>query len=64
MSADVITLETVKIERDGETTFIILNRPEKRNAMSPQLHMDMCDALDRHGTWLLLWRRLYACDRM
>jgi trans-feruloyl-CoA hydratase/vanillin synthase len=46
MSADVITLETVKIERDGETTFIILNRPEKRNAMSPQLHMDMCDALD------------------
>lgn len=46
MSGEVISLETVKIERDGETTFIILNRPEKRNAMSPQLHMDMCDALD------------------
>ncbi len=46
MTAEVISLETVKIERDGETTFIILNRPEKRNAMSPQLHMDMCDALD------------------
>jgi trans-feruloyl-CoA hydratase/vanillin synthase len=46
MSADVITLETVKIERDEGTTFIILNRPEKRNAMSPQLHMDMCEALD------------------
>ncbi len=46
MSADVITLENVKIERDGGVTFIILNRPEKRNAMSPQLHMDMCDALD------------------
>ena len=44
--SDPITLETVKIERDGKTTFIILNRPEKRNAMSPQLHMDMCDALD------------------
>ncbi len=44
--SDVITLETVKIERDGATTFIILNRPEKRNAMSPQLHIDMCDALD------------------
>jgi trans-feruloyl-CoA hydratase/vanillin synthase len=44
--SDVITLENVKIERDGGVTFIILNRPEKRNAMSPQLHMDMCDALD------------------
>jgi trans-feruloyl-CoA hydratase/vanillin synthase len=41
-----LTLENVKIERDGATTFIILNRPEKRNAMSPQLHIDMCDALD------------------
>ena len=42
----MITLENVKIERDGGVTFIILNRPEKRNAMSPQLHMDMCEALD------------------
>ena len=42
----VPTYETVKIERDGATTFVILNRPEKRNAMSPQLHLDMCDALD------------------
>jgi trans-feruloyl-CoA hydratase/vanillin synthase len=46
MSQDVISLENVKIERDGATTFIILNRPEKRNAMSPQLHMDMVEALD------------------
>ena len=46
MSDDVIQLENVKIERDGRTTFVILNRPEKRNAMSPQLHMDMCEALD------------------
>ena len=43
---DPVGLENVKIERDGATTFIILNRPEKRNAMSPQLHMDMNDALD------------------
>jgi feruloyl-CoA hydratase/lyase len=41
-----ITLENVKIDRDGATTFIILNRPEKRNAMSPQLHVDMGEALD------------------
>lgn len=46
MSGDVISLETVKIEREGGVTFVILNRPDKRNAMSPQLHMDMCDALD------------------
>jgi trans-feruloyl-CoA hydratase/vanillin synthase len=46
MADDVIKLENVKVERDGGVTFVILNRPEKRNAMSPQLHMDMCDALD------------------
>jgi trans-feruloyl-CoA hydratase/vanillin synthase len=44
--ADVMTFETVLIERDGAATFLTLNRPEKRNAMSPQLHVDMCDALD------------------
>jgi trans-feruloyl-CoA hydratase/vanillin synthase len=38
--------ETIKIEREGPVTFVIFNRPEKRNAMSPQLHMDMDDALD------------------
>ena len=46
MPHDVITLENVKIEREGGVTFVILNRPEKRNAMSPQLHVDMCEALD------------------
>jgi feruloyl-CoA hydratase/lyase len=46
MTQDVPTYENVKIERDGGVTSVILNRPEKRNAMSPQLHMDMCDALD------------------
>jgi len=44
------TYETVKIERDtGENaglTWVILNRPEKRNAMSPELHYDMQAALD------------------
>ncbi len=46
VAASPIELENVKIERDGATTFIILNRPDKRNAMSPQLHVDMGDALD------------------
>jgi feruloyl-CoA hydratase/lyase len=42
--------ETIKIEREGGITWIILNRPDKRNAMSPQLHLDMDDALDELST--------------
>jgi trans-feruloyl-CoA hydratase/vanillin synthase len=39
--------ENVKVEiRDG-IAWAILNRPEKRNAMSPGLHYDMDDALAR-----------------
>ena len=43
--------ENVKIEqrKDG-ITFVILNRPEKRNALSPQLHHDMDDALENLAT--------------
>jgi feruloyl-CoA hydratase/lyase len=40
------TYETIKIEKEGGITWVIFNRPEKRNAMSPQLHLDMDDALD------------------
>jgi trans-feruloyl-CoA hydratase/vanillin synthase len=38
--------DNIKIERQGGITFVMLNRPEKRNAMSPELHFDMDDALD------------------
>ncbi len=39
--------ENVKVEvRDG-IGWAIMNRPEKRNAMSPELHYDMEDALAR-----------------
>ena len=42
--------ECVKVEvRDG-IAWTIMNRPEKRNAMSPQLHYDMDDALGRLET--------------
>ena len=44
------TYETVKVERDtganAGITWVTLNRPEKRNAMSPQLHFDMADVLN------------------
>ena len=42
--------EFVKVKiRDG-IAWTSLNRPEKRNAMSPQLHYDMDDALARLET--------------
>ena len=37
--------QTVKVEKEGGITWVILNRPEKRNAMSPQLHYDMLDVI-------------------
>jgi trans-feruloyl-CoA hydratase/vanillin synthase len=37
--------DTVKIEKEGGITWVILNRPEKRNAMNAQLHIDMLDAV-------------------
>ena len=33
--------KNVAIEREDGITFVVLNRPEKRNAMSPELHYDM-----------------------
>ena len=38
--------ETVKVEKEDGISWVIFNRPDKRNAMSPQLHLDMDDALD------------------
>jgi trans-feruloyl-CoA hydratase/vanillin synthase len=38
--------ETLKIEIKDKAAKVILNRPDKKNAMSPQLHRDMAAALD------------------
>jgi trans-feruloyl-CoA hydratase/vanillin synthase len=40
----------IKIEKEGGITFVIFNRPEKRNAMSPGLHLDMAAALEDLAT--------------
>ena len=37
--------ENILVEKSDGITWVTLNRPEKRNAMSPQLHYDMDDAL-------------------
>ena len=39
------TFETLLLTRDGAITTITFNRPEKRNAMSPQLHREMYQLL-------------------
>jgi trans-feruloyl-CoA hydratase/vanillin synthase len=38
--------EAIKVEKDGGITWLYMNRPDKRNAMSPQLHIEMDQALD------------------
>jgi trans-feruloyl-CoA hydratase/vanillin synthase len=44
--AQVKKFETVLVEKKDRIAWVIMNRPEKRNAMSPQLHLDMNDALE------------------
>ena len=38
--------ETIKVEKEDGLTFVIYNRPDQRNAMSPQLHREMSEVLD------------------
>ena len=44
------TYETVLVEKEGLITWVTLNRPEKRNAMNPQLCFDMVDVLSELDT--------------
>ncbi len=46
MATAVRTWQTVKLEREDGISWITLNRPEKRNAMSPTLHLEMNEVLD------------------
>ena len=47
MSDSKYKYENVLVKVENGIGWAILNRPEKRNAMSPQLHFDMDDALAR-----------------
>ena len=40
------TWRTVKVDIDDGVAWIMLNRPDKRNAMSPELNREMAEALD------------------
>jgi len=39
--------KTIKVETKDQVTTVTFNRPERRNAMNPTLHMEMVDALTR-----------------
>ena len=43
---DFSKFENVKVERYDGIAWLYLNRPEKKNAMSPQLHFEMDEALE------------------
>ena len=38
-------MECVIVEKKNGISWVMLNRPEKRNAMSPQLHFEMDETL-------------------
>src|SRR5580698_2344608 len=41
--------EAIHVENEGGITWLMINRPDKRNAMSPQVHLEMDEALDEHA---------------
>jgi feruloyl-CoA hydratase/lyase len=43
----VYTNKTVKVEIRDSIAYAIMNRPEKRNAMSPEMHFEMDDTLQK-----------------
>ncbi|HLI27829.1 MAG TPA: p-hydroxycinnamoyl CoA hydratase/lyase [Chloroflexota bacterium] len=47
MAQGTRTYQTVKLEYEQGITWVILNRPEKRNAMNPTMHFEMLDVLDQ-----------------
>jgi feruloyl-CoA hydratase/lyase len=40
------TYEDIHVENEGGITWLMINRPDKRNAMSPQVHLEMDEVLD------------------
>ena len=44
-----MSYENICVERDGPTAVVILNRPQRRNALSLSLMLELIDALDAIG---------------
>jgi trans-feruloyl-CoA hydratase/vanillin synthase len=47
---DFASLKTVKVEHEDGIAWTIMNRPEKRNAMSPEMHFEMDKVLAHLST--------------
>ena len=47
---DFAKLQDVKVEIADDIAWVTMNRPEKRNAMSPQMHLEMIEVLDYLAT--------------
>jgi feruloyl-CoA hydratase/lyase len=47
MAVDTRDYKTIKVEREEGIAWLILNRPEKRNAMNPTMHYEFLDALEQ-----------------
>jgi trans-feruloyl-CoA hydratase/vanillin synthase len=45
MAIETRDYRTIKVEREDGIAWLILNRPEKRNAMNPTMHYEFLDAL-------------------
>lgn len=45
--SDDLSFETVKVDIDNGIAWVLLNRPAKRNAMSPTVNREMMQVLDR-----------------
>ena len=41
-----MTYQTLQIDIAGGVALVAFNRPDKKNAMNPQLHEDMTNALE------------------
>ena len=42
----MLSLETIDLDIEGPKATVYLNRPDKKNAMNPQMHHDINRALD------------------
>src|ERR1700726_2804817 len=38
--------EEIHVEKEDVISWLMINRPDKRNAMSPQVHLEMDETLD------------------
>src|SRR5437870_11735 len=48
--AETKAYETVLVNREGRIVTLALNRPEKKNAMSPKMHEEMFELIQRLGS--------------